>query len=102
MVIFAISCRILPFTLITKLFLIAILLVVGFDFYIYTNKKAKQEDKLVNVTEFSWGFVKEKTEVMDFSTFIKYISNKDFSFYKTKKVNADKNFNKCNIIKLKM
>ena len=80
--IFAIFCRLLPFAAITLIFVGLILFVIGYDFYAYTNKNAKQENKHEKTTEFSWGFVKQEADSLDLNTAVKYLGSKDFAFYK--------------------
>lgn len=83
LLLFSIFSRVIPFFLITILFVMCFLALLAVDFYFYVNKSAKDENKNEKTIEFSWGFVKERTELMDMDTIIKYLKNKDFSFYKT-------------------
>jgi hypothetical protein len=62
--------------------LLVVIIVGTLDFYIYVNKSAKDENKNMKTTEFTWGFVKEKKDMMDFYTLTNYLYTKDFSFYK--------------------
>lgn len=80
---FALLVRVVPFELITIFTLLFFLGIFALDFFMYTNKLAKEENKNIKTTEFSWGFVKEKKEIMDINTFLEYLSNKDFSYYKS-------------------
>lgn len=80
---FAILCRILPFILITVISLLLLFFVIVFDFYNYIIKNAKIENKQTKIIEFSWGFVKEKTQFWDLSATFQYLFGKDFNFYKT-------------------
>jgi hypothetical protein len=82
LIIFSILTRVLPFTIITILSIAVFAAIVGIDFYFFINKKAKDENKNEKTTEFSWGFVKEKKDLMDFQSVLKYLKHKEFAFYK--------------------
>lgn len=82
LLIFAILTRALPFEAITVLTVFCFLFLLSLDFYFYANKSAKDENKHEKTVEFSWGFIKEKKELIDLATLVKYLKNKDFSFYK--------------------
>jgi hypothetical protein len=79
---FSVFCRVCPFSLITIIALAIALLFVLMDFYVYVNKKAKEENKNEKTIEYSWGFIREKTNLLDFHSLVKYLTHKDFSFYK--------------------
>jgi hypothetical protein len=79
---FAIFVRTVPFSLITVVTILTFVSLISLDFYFYVNKRAHDENKNIVTTNFSWGFVKEKTEMITFKTLVNYLSNKDFSFYK--------------------
>lgn len=82
LVIFSITVRVTSFSLVTITAITFFLLVVFYDFFFYVNNYATTENKNIKTTEFSWGFIKEKREVMDFFTFINYLYNKEIIFYK--------------------
>ncbi len=82
LVIFSMFVRIVPFSLITILFLLVFLGILSIHFYYYVNKSAREESKNNKVTEFSWGFVKEKTDLMDMFSFVNYLYNKELVFFK--------------------
>jgi hypothetical protein len=79
---FSLFVRIVPLALITIIALFIFLGITALDFYIYVNKAAKDQNKNIKTTEFSWGFVKEKRDMMDISTLSAYLYGKDFSFYR--------------------
>ncbi len=83
LLLFAVTTRLIPFAFITIVSVGIVLLIIGLDFYFYANKKAKDENKNEKTTEFSWGFVKEKQEMLDLGSLMKYLTTKDFSFYKS-------------------
>lgn len=82
LVVFSMFVRIVPFSLITILFVLGFLAIASIHFYYYVNNSAKEENKKSKVTEFSWGFVKEKRELMDMFSFVNYLYNKELNFFK--------------------
>jgi hypothetical protein len=80
--VFAIFVRTVPFSMITIVTILIFVSLISLDFYLYVNKRAHDENKNIVTTNFSWGFVKEKTEMITFKTLVNYLSNKDFGFYK--------------------
>lgn len=79
---FALFSRIIPFSFVTLITLVFVILVIATDFYFYTNRTSREENKNEKVLEYSWGYVKEKTSHLDINTLVKYLSSKDFAFYK--------------------
>ncbi len=82
LVLFSLFIRVIPFSLITILFLVLFLGFLSMHFYYYVNKSAEEEHKNNKVTEFSWGFVKENRKLMDMFSFWNYIYSKDVNFLK--------------------
>lgn len=81
-ILFSILCRLLTFPYITALVMAVFTFLISFNFYSFVNKIAKSENKSHNTQEFSWGFVREKTENLNLQNLFKYLSTKDLDFYK--------------------
>jgi hypothetical protein len=82
LVTFPILTRIIPLFIITAIFVVSFLLYVLNHFYFYINRKVREENKQVNVTEYSWGFVQEPVKNLDTHFFLNYLKTKNFTFYR--------------------
>lgn len=82
LIVFSFFVRIVNFSFVTIVALAIFFGIIAIDFYIYANKTAKDENKNVKTTEFSWGFIKEEKDMMDIFSLANYLYNKELVFYR--------------------
>lgn len=79
---YAIVCRVLPKEVISVAVVTGLLLLLSGHFYLYVNRLAKSENQADSKVEYSWGYIKEKTVMLDLNMFFSFLKNKDYGFYK--------------------
>ncbi len=83
LIIFPILTRLIPLSFITTTTVLGFLLYFLNHFYIYVNNIADTENKRINLTEYSWGFVKSPNENLNLKNFINFLKEQKWEFYKT-------------------
>jgi hypothetical protein len=76
-VLFSVSARIFSFGVITIIFLSSLVMILLLDLYDFVNDTAKKTAKNENIQEFSWGFVREKTDYVNLTAFLSLIKKQN-------------------------